>query len=710
MEPQKVNLNLGGRELTLEHGKFALQAAGSVLASLGETVILATVGVGKPRAGCNFFPLTCDYQEKYYATGKIKGSRFIKREGRPSDAAIIRSRLMDRPLRPLFPKGTTNDIQIITTVLSSDLEVDPAALAINAASTALILSGIEFAGPVGAVRVGLGEEHLILNPTYEEEDQGALVLTVAGTQDAITMVEASAKEVSVEKMLAALEFAHTEIKKICGLQIELKEKVKPAPKALILQEKNLAAQEAVASFLTAEQLNSFKGKSKKEIHAQFEELEAELKEKFATELAAEKFTETELANLLNEQFEENLRLKILAQGERLDGRALDAVRPLKGAVSVLPHPHGSSIFERGETQILSIVTLGGPCKAQVIDTMDKDYERTFIHEYNFPPFAVGETAPMRGPGRREIGHGDLAERALTAVLPEQEKFPYTIRVVSETLACNGSSSMGSVCAATLALMDAGIPIKRPVAGIAMGLVTDKDSNGEFKEYKILTDIQSFEDFAGDMDFKIASTEKGLTALQMDIKVKGVSTQILKEVFQQSEKALLEVRGSLTAALPEPRKTLSKYAPLILSLQIEPEKIRNVIGKGGETIQKITSECGVEIDLKDDGLVSITAPDQASGQKAQQWIEQIVYKPKVGDEFEGEVLRILDFGAFIEFLPGHDGMLHISALAKERINSVRDVLKIGEKIKVKIHEIDSLGRTNLARILPDGTVLTPAPRR
>lgn len=710
MEPQKVSLKLGEQELTLETGRLAHQATGSVTAKFNETIILATAQISKPREGCDFFPLTCDYEEKYYASGKIKGSRFIKREGRPSEAAILRSRLIDRPLRPLFPKNTTNDIQIIATVLSSDLTVDPAALAINAASAAVIVSGIPFAGPVGAVRIGLINDQFILNPTYEEEAQGQLILTVAGTKTAITMVEAGAQEVSAEKMLAALEFAHTEIQKICDLQLDLQAKVKPTPQELILRTQNTDAEKAVAEFLTPAKLAEIKGTSKKTIHTKLTTLTQELTTKLESEIAAEKFTAKELTEILNEKFEKNLRQAILTKNERLDGRELTAVRPLKTTTQVLPRPHGSALFERGETQILSVLTLGGPGKSQVIETMDKDYKRTFMHEYNFPPYAVGETRPLRGPGRREIGHGDLAERSLLAVIPEQKKFPYTIRIVSETLSCNGSSSMGSICAATLALMDAGVPITRPVTGIAMGLVTDKDTTGKFSNYKILTDIQSFEDFAGDMDLKIAGTEKGLTALQMDIKVSGISTQILREAFTQAEQALTEVRTKILTALPQPRQNLSQYAPLITSLKIDPEKIRDVIGKGGETIQKITAECECEIEIEDDGLVVITAPNQATGQKARKWIETITFEPKIGDTFEGKVVRIMDFGAFVEFLPGKDGMLHISALAPGRVNRVEDVLQLNDKIQVKIHAIDSLGRFDLARVLPNGTVLKPAGKR
>ncbi|MFH0776150.1 MAG: polyribonucleotide nucleotidyltransferase [Patescibacteria group bacterium] len=708
MESQKVAGEIASRPLVIETGKLAKQATGSAVVSLGDTVVLATVVVAAPRAGCDFFPMSCEYEEKYYAAGKIKGSRFIKREGRPSDAAVLRSRMIDRPIRPLFPKGTTNDIQIIATVLSADLQVDPATTAMNAASAALMVSGAPFAGPIGAVRIGLKDDKLILNPTYSEEEEGDLVLTVAGTLDAITMVEAGAKEISNEKMLEALALAHTEIKKICQLQIELRDKVKPAPIELLLKTKNEEAEKAVAAAISEKDLNTIAGSSKHLIHAAIEALENKLITSLAAEIEAGKFSAGELKETLNSHFEKNLRKNILEKDLRLDSRKLDEVRSLNCEAGVLPRTHGSGLFNRGETQTLSVATLGGPGKAMIVDTMDKDYHRFYIHEYNFPPFAVGESGRRSGPGRREIGHGDLAERALLPVLPSRDRFPYVLRVVSETLSCNGSSSMGAVCGSTLALMDAGVPLARPVSAIAMGMVTDKDSEGKFTTHKILTDIQSFEDFAGDMDFKVARTEKGITALQMDIKVKGVSEAILQEALAQSGRACDEIRAAMLATIPAPREKLSQYAPLILSIKIDPEKIREVIGKGGETIQKITAECGVEIDVDDDGLVTITAPSQEGGEKARKWIEQIVYVPKVGDEFDGKVVRIMDFGAFVEFLPGKDGMVHISALAPHRIEKVEDAVKVGEHIRVKVVEVDAMGRINLTRVI-DGVEMKRAPR-
>ncbi len=708
MEPQKVAGAVASRPLVIETGKLAKQATGSAVVSLGDTVVLATVVVAAGRPGADFFPLSCDYEEKYYASGKIKGSRFIKREGRPSDAAVLRSRMIDRPIRPLFPKGTTNEVQIIATVLSIDLEVDPAVTAMNAASAALMVSGAPFAGPIGAVRIGLKDDKLIVNPTYAEEETGDLILTVAGTLDAITMVEAGSKEISDEKMLAALELAHSEIKKICELQIELKKKVNPALIELSVAAKNTEAEKAVAETITAADLDTIAGTKKAEIKSAIHALEDKLLTKYAAEITEAKFSESELKEILNSHFEKNMRKNILEKDLRIDSRKLDEVRPLSAEVGVLPRTHGTGLFNRGETQILTIATLGGPGKAMIVDTMDKDYHRFYMHEYNFPSFSVGETSRRFGPGRREIGHGDLAERALLPVLPAREVFPYTLRVVSETLSCNGSSSMGSVCGSTLALMDAGVPITRPVAAIAMGMVTDKNAEGKFTTHKILTDIQGYEDFAGDMDFKVARTEKGITALQMDIKVKGVSTEILKEALTRSTVACDTIRAAIVAAIAEPRKELNKYAPLIESIKIDPEKIRTVIGKGGETIQKITKECGVEIDVDDDGIVTITAPNGEAGEKAKKWIEQIVYEPKVGDEFDGKVVRIMDFGAFVEFLPGKDGMVHISALAPNRIDKVEDAVKVGDAIRVKVVEVDAMGRINLTRII-DGVEMQRAPR-
>lgn len=718
---KSVELNLAGRVLRLETGVFANQAHGAVVASLGDTQILATALMSETlREGIDFFPLMVDYEERFYASGKIKGSRFIKREGRPSDNAVLTGRLIDRPIRPLFPKGTANDVQIIATVLSADMEVDPGTTGIIAASAALMISGMPFSGPVAAVRMGYitdseGKEQLIVNPTYEQIEKGRLDLVVAGTLDAITMVEAASKEVSEEILLEALEMAHKHIKKICTLQLELRDAIKTRPREVIKAEVNDTALRAVSETITEEDIEAAKGKTKAEVHEKVHALEAKLFSKYAKQIEEEVFTEGQLKAVLTERLEKRMRKNILEKELRLDGRKLDEIRPISCMVGIIPRTHGSGFFQRGETQALTLTTLGSPGSAQIIDTMDVDTVKRYIHHYNFPPFSVGEVRPLRGTSRREIGHGDLAERALMPVLPTKEEFPYTMRVVSEILSCNGSSSMASVCGSTLSLMDAGVPIKRPVAGIAMGLITSEDFDGKRGTYKILTDIQGMEDFAGDMDFKVAGTTNGITGLQMDIKVHGISIDIMREALERAKKARMQVLEKMLAAISEPRKQLSPHAPLITSIRIQPSQIREVIGKGGETIQKITLETGCEIDIEQDGLVTITAPNQEKGQLAREWIERITYIPKVGDVFEGKVTRLMEFGAFVEIVPGKDGLVHISQLDHRRVNRVEDVCKIGDMMKVKLVEIDDQGRLNLSRkallpVPPGMSIETEIPRR
>ncbi|MBI2453951.1 polyribonucleotide nucleotidyltransferase, partial [Candidatus Peregrinibacteria bacterium] len=687
-----VQLNLAGRVLTLSTGVFANQAHGAVVAALGDTQILATaIMADKPREGVDFFPLMVDYEERFYATGKIKGSRFIKREGRPSDNAVLTARLIDRPIRPLFPYGVANDVQVIATVFSADMEVDPGTTGIIAASAALMISGMPFQGPIGAARVGYitdseGKEQLIVNPTYEQVEKGKLDLVVAGTADAIIMVEAACKEVSEDIMLQALELAHKHIKHICELQLELRNQLSVKTRKPIITEENTAARDAVADTVTEEMLDTVQGKTKEEVKEKIHELEDRLLEKYAKEIEEEKFSAGEVKGALNSALERSMRKNILQHERRLDGRALAEIRPISSNVGIIPRTHGSGFFQRGETQSLTLTTLGSPGSAQIIDTMDVDTIKRYIHHYNFPPFSVGEVKPLRGTSRREIGHGDLAERALLPVLPSKEEFPYTMRLVSEILSCNGSSSMASVCGSTLSLMDAGVPIKRPVAGIAMGLITSDDFDGKKGNYKILTDIQGMEDFAGDMDFKVAGSLAGITALQMDIKVKGISLPIMREALERAKKARLEILEKMAKTIIEPRKQLSQYAPLITSMHIKPEQIREVIGKGGETIQKITLETECEIDIEQDGLVVITAPNQEKGRLAREWIERITYIPKVGDVFEGKVVRIMEFGAFVEITPGKDGLVHISQLDHRHVNRVEDVVKLGDTVKVKLVEI------------------------
>jgi polyribonucleotide nucleotidyltransferase len=709
--PKSVSVEIGGRTLTIETGRYAFQATGSATVQLGDTIVLAAATLADtPREGCDFFPLTVDYEEKYYASGKIKGSRFIKREGRPSENAILRCRMIDRPIRPMFPKGMTNDVQIIASVISCDQEVDPGISAITAASAALLMAGAPIAAPVAGVKIGFIDGQFVVNPTYTQEKEGQLSLNVAGTPEAITMVEAGAKELPEDKMLEALELAHAEIKKICQMQLDLAAQVQPKQFTnTILRAENAAAVAAAAAFATKELLDTVAGKSKKEVKEPLHALEDQLLAKHAAEIEAEQFSAGELKAALGKLLDKNMRANILEKDTRIDGRALDEVRPLYTAAGVLPRTHGTGLFQRGETQILSIATLGSPGKAQIIDTMDVDEERFYMHHYNFPPYSTGEAKPMRGTSRREVGHGDLGERALIPVLPAREQFPYAIRVVSETLSCNGSSSMGSVCGSTMALMDAGVPILRPVSGIAMGLVTDKDADGKFQTYKILSDIQGLEDFAGDMDFKVTGTTEGITALQMDIKVKGLSVDILREALNQAKRGRQQILDKMLEAIAAPRAELSKYAPMIEAIKIDPELIGTVIGKGGETIRAITKECEVEVDVSDDGLVTITALDQAKGAKAKKWILQLITVPEVGEEFDGKVVKTMDFGAFIQLVPGKDGMLHISALQQGRTERVEDAVKVGDPVRVKILEIDPMGRINLGRVLEDGTVLKPAPK-
>lgn len=687
-------MDINGVKLTLETGTMAFQAHGAVMATYGDSVVLATATMSeKPREGVDFFPMMVDYEEKWYASGKISGSRFIKREARPSDDAVLSSRLIDRPLRPLFPKGMSNDVQIICSVISSDKTRHNATTAMIAASAALCISGMPFGGPISGVRVGLKDGNFIINPTYKEVEEGEMDLVVAGTKDAVMMVEAGMKEVAEDKVLEAITFAHEYIKKICALQEEFKKGLTIEELPIIVNLPDESVKEAVQAMISDKELDALYADSKHEFLTKFDTLTDAIVEKCKAKIEDESneiWTKKTVADAVDKVFKHYMRENILKTGKRLDGRKTDEVRALNVQAGVLPRPHGSALFQRGETQILSVVTLGSPGAAQSIDSMDLEYERRYMHHYNFPPYSTGEVKPLRGTGRREIGHGHLAERALIPVLPSKEKFPYTMRVVSETLSCNGSSSMGSVCGSTMALMDAGVPITAPVVAIAMGLVTDDDN----KNYKILTDIQGQEDFAGDMDFKVACTDKGITALQMDIKVGGIPIDVMKVALDQAKQGIATIKKAMVAVLAEPRKELSKYAPMISSLQINPEQIGAVIGKGGETIQEITKTCGVEIDIEDSGLVMITAPDQESGRKAKEWIEKITYVPKIGDVFEGKVVRITDFGAFVEVVKGKDGLLHISQISDARVDRVEDVLKMGQIVKVKLKDIDEQGRLSL----------------
>lgn len=690
---QTYETELAGRKLKIETGKLANQSDGAVTVTLGDTVVFASAMMGAVREGTDFFPMMVDYEENFYAAGKIKGSRFIKREGRPSDKAILNARLIDRPIRPLFPKGMVNDVQVICSVLSADLEVEPATTALIAASAALSISGMPFEGPVAAVRMGYVDEKLVINPTYEQVDSGKLDLVVAGTKDAITMVEAACKEVSEDVLLQALEMAHAEIKKLCELQEKFAADNKREPQEAIIIALSEIAEKCVEETITKEMLDGISGKTKGEVKEKIHELEDKLLEKYKEKIEAEEVKESELKEALNKVLEKNMRSNVLEKEVRIDGRKVDEIRPLSCEIGVLPRPHGTGLFQRGETQALTFTTLGAPGDAQIIDTMDEDETKTYFHHYSFPPFSVGEVKPLRGPSRRDIGHGDLAERALIPVLPDKSEFPYTIWVVSQIFSCNGSSSMASVCGSTLSLMHAGVPIKKPVAGIAMGLVAkEKDIS---QGYKILTDIQGMEDFAGDMDFKVTGTRDGITALQMDIKVKGLSIDVMREALEKAKTGRNVILDKIVETIPAPNKELSKYAPLIMQMQIDTDFIKVVIGKEGETIKKITAECDVDIDIEQDGSIAITAKDQEGGQKAVDWIKMLTKVPEVGEVYDGKVMRIMDFGAFVEFLPGKEGLVHISQLAKEHVNKVEDVVKEGDPLKVKLMEIDSQGRYNLS---------------
>jgi polyribonucleotide nucleotidyltransferase len=697
MQIHNVSAEIAGKTLTIETGQIALQSDGAVTVQYGDTVVLCTAMMSeKGPEESSFFRLTVEFQERFYASGKIKGSRFIKRDGRPSDEGILKARLIDRPIRPMFPKGITNEVQAIATILSADLENEPGVHAITGTSAAMMIAGHPFEGPLAAVRIGSVEGELIVFPTMQQVEEGDLDLVVAGTADAITMVEAGANEVSEETLLKALELAHGVIKQLCQLQLELRDKINPTPRKFTVSKPSDEILDLIKGVVSQEELDSVRGVLKKEIKDGVHALEDKVAAHFAAQIEDGTYNEGQLMAALDKIIFGNMRNNILEKGERIDGRKADEVRPITCKVGLIPRTHGSALFQRGETQALTLTTLGGPGAAQIIDTMDVDTTKTYIHYYNFPPYSVGDVRPLRGTSRREIGHGMLAERALRPVLPEKEGFAYTMLLVSEIMTCNGSSSMASVCGSTLSLMDAGVPIKKPVAGIAMGMV----ASDEFKEtgqgaYTILSDIQGFEDFAGDMDFKVTGTADGVTALQMDIKVKGITIEMLREALTKANVGRAHIMSKMLEALPAHREKMSQYAPMITSIKIDPDFIRSVIGKGGETIQKITAECEVEMDIEQDGLVTITAPNQEAGDKAINWVKQIVYQPEVGEEFEGTVVSIQDFGAFVEFIPGKDGLVHISELRPYRVNKVSDVVSEGDKVKVKLVKVDDQGRYGLS---------------
>ncbi len=681
------SMQLAGRKLTLEVGQLAKQAHGSVLVKYGDTYVLVTASVSKqPREGIDFFPLLVDYEERLYSVGKIPGG-FIKRETRPGEKAILAARLIDRPLRPLFPKGFRNDVQVVATVLSVDQDNSPEMAAMIGASAALTISKIPFAGPIAGVAVGKLAGQLILNPTPGQVEDSDLYLVVAGTKDAIMMVEARANEVPEAQMIEALLFGHEAIKELVALQEEMRAVVGQEKMDIELRLPDAELRQAVEAYAKDKLEQAVRNVNKQEREADIAEAEAEISQYFQEAYPEQ---DKEVKEVVQDTLKKVVRNMIVARDERPDGRHADEIRPIDCQVGLLPRVHGSGLFTRGQTQALSVVTLGAMSEVQILDDLTADENKRYMHHYNFPPYSVGETRPMRGPSRRDIGHGALGEKALLPMIPSEEEFPYAIRVVSEVLESNGSSSQASICGSTLALMDAGVPIKRPVAGIAMGLVS------EAGRVSILSDIQGMEDALGDMDFKVAGTTEGITALQMDIKIKGVDTTILEQAMEQARQGRLFILNKMLAVLSAPREDLSPYAPRMLTLTISVDKIKDVIGPGGKVINKIIAETGVKIDIEDDGRIFIAAVDTEAGEKAKQMIEDIVAEVEVGSIYQGKVTRVEKYGAFVEVLPGKEGLVHISQLADTHTARTEDICVVGDIIPVKVIEIDRMGRINLSR--------------
>ena len=687
-----VTTELCGRPLSIEVNRVGFRTTGSVLVRYGDTVVLGSAQVGSRPVQLDYFPLSIDYEEKFYAAGKISGSRFIKREGRPSDEAVLIGRLIDRPIRPLFPKGYRQEVQVVATVLSMDPDFRPDVVAMIAASSALMLTGTPFDGPVAGLRVGRvnGEFKAFLTP--EEREQSDLDLVVAGIASGITMVEAGAKEVSEEVIVDAMAWAHQMMQPAIQLQRELAAKVAPTP-----QEYHLVLPDEAIQQTADEWVDGKLGEKIRRPYPERNEVVNEIRWAFHEAMAEKLGLSAEEYDEVRDEYDEaftlalhkDVRRGIVEDGKRPDGRALTEIRPLSSEVGLLPRAHGSSLFTRGVTQGMNIVTLAPLSYAQLVDTMEvNDGERRYMHHYNAPGYTVGEVKRMGSPGRREIGHGYLAERALTPVLPSEEDFPYAIRSVTEIMSQNGSTSMAATCSSCLALMDAGVPLSAPVSGIAMGLMMDGETP------YVLSDIADAEDFAGDMDFKVTGTSKGITALQMDMKVHGLPVAVLRQAIEQSKAGRAHILQHMLSVLPAPREALSPYAPRIEKLKIDPDKIGAVIGKGGEVINKITSETGAEVDIKEDGLITIASPNGESIEKALAWIKSLVEEPEVGKIYEGKVVSIKDFGAFVNILPGIDGMLHISQLSDKRVGKVTDVLKEGQTVRVKLTEIDNRGRLSL----------------
>ena len=691
---RKFETELAGRKLTVETGRVAELANGDAIIHYGDTVVMVNVTAAKePREGIEFFPLSVDYEEKLYAVGKIPGS-FQKREGKPADKAILTSRAIDRPIRPLFPKDFRNDVCVVATVLSVEQDNSPEVCAMIGASVALSISDIPFGGPTAAVNVGYVDGQIVINPTVAQREHSRLKLTVAGTMEKVTMIEAGADEIPNDTMLDCIKAGHEEIKKLCKFIEGIKEEVgKPKFEYVSF---------ATDKDVYAEIKESFKERMYQDVQAVDKEVRDANMDKLAEDIQAyfvEKYGEeeteaksTEIANSIHDLEKECVREMIFKEHKRPDGRRIDEIRPLSCEVGVLPRVHGSAIFTRGQTQVLSVVTLGTKSEEQELDGLDEEESKRYMHQYNFPSYSVGEARPSRGPGRREIGHGALAEKALVPVIPSEDEFPYTIRVVSEVLSSNGSTSQASICGSTLALMDAGVPIKKPVAGISTGLVTSKENPDE---YVMLTDIQGIEDFFGDMDFKVGGTKDGITAIQVDIKNDGLTYDIIKEAFERTKVARDYILDEIMKPqIAEPRAELSKYAPRIITTTINVDKIKDVIGPGGKMINKIIDATGVKIDIEEDGRVCIYTDDAENGKKALKMIEDIAKDIEVGKVYDGKVTRIMNFGAFVDIGGGREGLLHISKISNKRVEKIEDVLAVGDEIKVKVYEIDNQDRINL----------------
>ena len=704
MQGQSQSISFDGREIRLTTGRYAPQAGGSVMIECGDTAVLVTATRANAREGIDFLPLTCDYEERLYAAGRIPGS-FMRRESRPPERATLIARLIDRPIRPLFPSWMRDDLQIVATCMSLDERVPPDVLAATGASVATLLAQIPFYGPMAAVRVGLLGDDFVLNPSYREIERSELDLIVAGTPDGVVMVEAGASQLPEQDVIEAIDFGYEAIGELIraqqtllqdlGIKQVLPEKYQEDGilPAFLEQE---CAKDIGKILKQFDQTKAERDAKLDQIKASVSQAIATLKDDDAVKLAVSGNSKA-LTNSYKSLTKKLMRLQILQDGKRVDGRGLDEVRPISAAVGVLPkRVHGSGLFQRGLTQVLSTATLGTPSDAQEMDDLNPSNEKTYLHHYNFPPYSVGETRPMRSPGRREIGHGALAERALLPVLPPKESFPYVLRVVSEVLSSNGSTSMGSVCGSTLALMDAGVPLKAPVSGAAMGLIKEGD------DIRILTDIQGIEDFLGDMDFKVAGTEKGITALQMDMKIPGLAMKTIGDAINQARPARLHILEKMLEAIDQPRNTLSPHAPRLLSFRIDPELIGTVIGPGGRTIKGITERTNTKIDIEDGGVVTIASHDGAAAEEAQRIIEGLTRRVSEGEVFTGAVTRVIPIGAFVEILPGKEGMIHISQLSESRVEKVEDVVNVGDQVTVRVREIDNRGRINLTlRGVPQG---------